>query len=313
MSPTLRQLSIFIALANELNFSRAAAQLFMSQQAVSSNIRLLENQLGASLFTRNTRSVTLTRAGETLLERVAPLVGELDLTMRATALEFGRGPTNLRIEMPPGGAGELMPLLVSVVAEVFPEVQLELLQTNWAKPFGGLENGQVDLSLLRMKPLAKNVQCALLFEEQTVVAVANNHPLCSREGIRIVDLLDEPFVVARHAESHWEDFWLLNDFRRSPVRIGARADSFTEELEAVAMGLGISLVPALVSRLYKRPDLRFLDVEDIPRTPMYLAWAADSPIADRFQQISDITQTRGGSVIATLGKPLDSSIHNPNL
>ncbi len=313
MSPTLRQLSIFISLANELNFSRAASQLFMTQQAVSSNIRLLENQLGTSLFTRSTRSVSLTMAGEVLLKRIEPLVSELDKKMRATALEFGNSPATLRIEIPPGGAGELMPIFLWAVSQEFPEIQLELLQTHWASPFSQLEDGKVDLSLLRMKPDSDSVTSTLLFEEPTVLATSNVHPLCSKAHISISDLLGEPFVVARNSDSHWEDFWLLNDFRKIPVKIGARADSFTEELEAVAMGLGISLVPALVSRLYSRPDLRYLSVADGPSTPMYLAWDNDSSLAHRFKSISEVVITKGQAVIESLEQSKPIRIHNPNL
>lgn len=313
MSPTLRQLSIFIALANELNFSRAATQLFMTQQAVSSNIRQLEDQIGASLFSRNTRSVALTPAGDTLLRRVAPLVAQLDSTMRSTALEFGSGPTGLRVELPPGGAGELMPILLSAVFQVFPDVQLELLQTNWATPFRSIERGDVDISLLRMKPESPTVAYALLFEEPTVVALSSKHPLCLQATITVEDILNEAFVVARNSDPHWEDFWLLNDFREEPVKIGARADSFTEELEAIAMGLGISLVPALISRFYSRPDLRFRTVSDLPLSPMYLAWSAETAIPDRFTKILELTRGRGGNLIEALRQGLDMKIDNPGL
>ena len=285
----------------------------MTQQAVSANIRMLENQLGTALFVRSTRSVSLTTEGETLLARIAPIVNDLDQTMRTTALEFGAGPQNLRIEIPPGGAGELMPILLWAVSQEFPDVQLELLQTNWASPFRSLEDGSVDLALLRMKPNSKGIHFAQLLEEPTVLAVSNNHPLSNRNAIALEDILDEPFVVARHSDAHWEDFWLLNEFRKKPVTIGARADSFTEELEAVAVGLGVSLVPALVSRLYARPDIRFLTVANIPQTPMYLAWSSDSAIADRFKHISEVTKQRGKALIDNMSGATENAIDNLSL
>lgn len=303
MDVTLRQLRTFLAVASVLNFRQAADELFMTQQAVSASIKQLETQLGCALLIRSTRNVQLTEAGQRLLAALDPVIADLDDALASTVREFAHHPPPLQLSFPPGGAGELMPVLIEGIRQQFPDRVLQFSQLTMESPAAGLEDGRCDLAILRLPVASERIQTTRLLDEPVMLAASVRNPLAASRTVGLDDALEVPIIIAQKAEPSWEDFWTLGSERKRAVTVGAIVEGFTEEMEAIAADLGCGFVPALVSRVYARDDIAFLEIEGGPRSPLLLAWRGDHPDARKFQALADFVGDHGAGVIRSMERP----------
>lgn len=300
MDVTLRQLRTFLTLATVLNFRQAADELYMTQQAVSASMKQLESQLGCPLFSRSTRSVRLTDAGQRLYLAVAPIIGDLDVALITTAKEFAEQPPPLQMSFPAGGAGELTSVIMDGVRKQFPSRAFQFNDLSWDSITAGLDDGRCDLAILRIPIENERIHTVTLFDEPIMLAISRRNPLSTAATISLSEALELPVILAQKSEPVWEDFWLLGSERNQPFRIGAIVEGFAQELEAIASDLGIGFFPAFVSRLYARDDLAFLSVTGGPRAPLALGWRRDHPEAENFQLVVEHVLTHGASVIDSM-------------
>lgn len=278
MDVDTRLLRYFAAVAAEGNLTRAAARLFVSQPALTKQIRQLENLLGVELFARSRAGMALTPAGEALAGRVPALLGEWDLALRETRQAAGRAARVLRVGFLASAANEATPRIIAEFARRRPGWRVDMRQASWGDPTGGLADGEVDIALLRLPfPGQDRLRVRELFSEPRWVALASAHPLASRESIDFADLLDEPFVAAPAETGGWRDYWLGVDERtgRAP-RIGAVTDQPDEWLSAIANGYGIALAPESSARFYARPGITYRPVTGVAPSRVGVAWKAES-------------------------------------
>lgn len=277
MDVDTRLLRYFAAVAAEGNLTRAAARLFVSQPALTKQIRQLENLLGVELFARSRAGMALTPAGEALAGRVPALLGEWDLALRETRQAAGRAARVLRVGFLASAANEATPRIIAEFARRRPGWRVDMRQASWGDPTGGLADGEVDIALLRLPfPGQDRLRVRELFSEPRWVALASAHPLASRESIDFADLLDEPFVAAPAETGGWRDYWLGVDERtgRAP-RIGAVTDQPDEWLSAIANGYGIALAPESSARFYARPGITYRPVTGVAPSRVGVAWKAE--------------------------------------
>ena len=284
-----RLLRAFVTVADELNFTRAAARLFVAQQALSAQIQQLEARLGARLFERTTRRVSLTDAGEQLLPHaVATLaaldagVGQLEAAQRAAA-------ATLRV----GLSGTAMVLAASATmrrfAERHPDVSLLASNAGLNEPAAGLQEGTVDVAFVRPPFLDEGLSMVTILTEERLAVLREDHPLAARAYVRPEDLVGEPWIWVEGADPKARAFWSLEEFRGDkPLRTGTRVNSFEEAFGAVAAGLAItcqaeSAVQAVAAGF---PDLRFVPLRGAPPAQVAVAWrtAHETPLARAFVQ-----------------------------
>jgi DNA-binding transcriptional LysR family regulator len=192
--PELRHLRYFVAVAEEPNFSRAAQRLHMAQPPLSVAIRQLEQELGAELFLRSTREVTLTEPGRALLDGARRTLAEADRavasTKRAAAGELGR----LRLAFSWSARYETLPALGQAFRARHPDVEL-LAQEMWnAQMLPALQSGAVDVALALCPESAPELAQEVIRAEPVVAVLAAGHPLASEEAIPLNSLADESFV-----------------------------------------------------------------------------------------------------------------------
>src|SRR3954454_12290360 len=120
----LRHLRAFVAVAEELHFTRAAQRLHLAQQALSAQVRQLEDELGTQLFERTTRSVELTEAGRTLLAHAVPILASVSAAWEQTARAGGGEPGRLAASYTPTVAAEALPMIVDELHARYPAVRL---------------------------------------------------------------------------------------------------------------------------------------------------------------------------------------------
>lgn len=190
----LRHLRHFIALAEEGHFGRAAERVFVVQQALSSSIRKLEDEVGVPLVTRSTRRVELTPAGVEFLagarETLALAEQTLERTRRAARGEVGR----LTIGFVGGMAFGGLPRIVRVFRERFPAVGVELRELSAEEQEAALRAGQIDVGLLLLPVRDPSLEARALWREPLVAALPAAHPLTGHERLSISDLAGEDFV-----------------------------------------------------------------------------------------------------------------------
>jgi DNA-binding transcriptional LysR family regulator len=270
-----RLLRAFVAVAEELNFTRAAERLFIAQQALSSQVKQLESRVGVRLFERTTRSVRLSEAGEQLLPYALATLEALDAGV--SALDSAR-----RIERPVLKVGLSATAMVPAVSETMrlfaerhPEVELRVSNAGLDQPDAGLKQGAVDVAFVRPPFLDEGLSMVTVLTEQRYAVLPKNHPLASREYVRPEDLVNEPWIWVEGADPKSRAFWSLADFRgEKPLRTGTRINSFEEAFGAVAAGLAITCQAESAVRAVGTgfPQLQFVPLRGAPPGRVAVAW-----------------------------------------
>lgn len=197
MNIELRHLRYFIAVAEELHFGRAAEKLRISQPPLSQQIQLLEAQIGARLLERNNRTVRLTPAGTQFLKEAWAIINQVNQAAeRAARIQRGEiGELNI-------GFTSSAPFIKAVSQSLlhfrqsYPEVHIQMQETNTKQQIEPLLNGKLDLGVMRNNPLPDALRHQLLLHEAMVAVVHEEHSLASTPGktISIQQLANEPFV-----------------------------------------------------------------------------------------------------------------------
>ncbi|MFD7981470.1 LysR family transcriptional regulator [Streptomyces sp. NPDC059071] len=273
-----RDLRYFLAVAEELHFTRAAERLYVSQPALSKQIRALERQLGAPLFDRDRHGVRLTDVGTALLPHARAVLAAWDEAEGAVraAREEARGTLVVGMSTSPGRGG-LLPAIRSRFSEAHPRARTRLRQIGWEDPTAGLADGSSDVAFVWL-PLAgaERFRWVVVATEPRLVALPEDHPLAARERIAFAELLDEPFLALPDTGPELRDYWLALDARdgRPPV-VGAEIASADETYEALVGGLGICLVATGNAPLLTRGGVVTRPVEGVSESRLALAWRAD--------------------------------------
>ncbi|MET7650373.1 LysR family transcriptional regulator [Streptomyces sp. NPDC005486] len=275
-----RDLRYFASVAEELSFTRAAERLFVSQPALSKQIRMLERQLGAVLFERDRRTVRLTAVGEALLPRAREVLAAWEAAEAAVEEAKTAERRTLVIGMSTSPGRGLLPALRTRLVSRHPDAHPVLRQVNWADPSAGLADGSSDVAFVWLPlPDDDRYQYVVVAREPRLVALPHGHPLAARaasdpEGkVDFADLLDEPFLALPAEAGPLRDYWLALDARDGrPARIGGVVASAEETHEAVAGGQGVALLATGNAPLLVRDEVIAVPVRGV--SPSRLAVAA---------------------------------------
>ncbi|MET8424357.1 LysR family transcriptional regulator [Nocardia sp. NPDC004860] len=297
MDVDTRLLRYFAAVAREGNLTRAAEGLFVSQPALTKQIKQLENQLGVRLFTRSKSGMALTEPGRALAQWVPEVLTSWDRALTETMSAASAAARVLRVGFIAGGANEATQLIIADFVRRRPEWRIEMRQAAWSNPTAGLAAGEVDVALLRLPfPGQEQFRVELLLTEPRWVALRASHPLATREVIPFRDLWDEPFVAAPPETGAWHDYWLAADERDGyPVRIGAVTEHPDDWLICIANGDGIALAPESAARFYTRPGIVYRPVSGVSPSQAGVAWRpgadTDPVVQDFIRSCLDHRQT----------------------
>lgn len=193
----LRHLRYFVALAEELSFTKAAQRLNISQPPLSVQISQLEEQIGTRLFMRTSRSVELTSAGQSFLSDVRTLLRALQMACdRARTIGSGRAG---RIDIGLSGShfqGPLLNILAKYIRD-YPEVLVSLHQLMPATQTADLRSGHIDVSISRTRVDDEALVSILLWEDPLVAVLPPDHRLARCKMLTLADLRNEPFVMLK--------------------------------------------------------------------------------------------------------------------
>jgi DNA-binding transcriptional LysR family regulator len=263
MALELRHLRYFIAVAEERHVTRAAERLGMQQPPLSRQIKAIERELGVQLFRRKARGVELTDAGSAFFERAQTMLSYLDqafeTTRRTARGELGRICVGIT---PTGPFHPFVPRVIRAFREAFPRVALTIEECPSPELIERLRSEQMDAAFLRT-PIANQEGLVIepLLEEPMVVALPRAHALAKSGGARdsaipVKALAGETFIVygrphkpGQHGLGQYEAMIAACHAAGFSPRIGQETPRIASTLNLVAVGLGISLVPASLSRM----------------------------------------------------------------
>jgi DNA-binding transcriptional LysR family regulator len=287
MDVDTRLLRYFAAVAAEGNLTRAAQRLYVSQPALTKQIKQLESQLGVRLFSRSWAGMTLTAAGQALADRAPAVLAEWEQALAATKAAASRETQVLRVGFMSSAANEATQEIIAAFGRRRPGWRVDLQQAAWSDPTAGLASGDVDAALLRLPfPGQEEVRTEVLLTEPRWVALPATHPLAGRDRVDFRELRDEPFVAAPEETGWWRDYWLATAERQGhPVRIGYVTDQPDAWLAAIANGYGIALAPESAARYYARPGIVYRPVTGVSPSQACVAWRPaqdDDPVVQDF-------------------------------
>ena len=239
----LRQIKLFVAVAEEGHFGRAATRMFISQPALSQHIRRLERELGVQLFDRSSRQVRLTAAGDAFLQVARRMSLQLaEATMAARRADAGElGSLALGVHVP--AVAPVLSILLRQWCRLRPAVGPRLTSGQPGELVDLVRRGDLDVALVAGPITDRSVASTLVLEDQMVVVLPADHPLAGKREVSIGDLNDERFVVvSRNASPSVHDRFiaLCGADGFSPDVAAEVEDSDLVPL-AVAAGLGVGL------------------------------------------------------------------------
>src|SRR4051794_11524726 len=233
----LRKLRYFVAVADELNFGRAAETLMIAQPVLSRQIRAFEAELGVRLFVRDTRGTELTEHGRLLYQEAEALLASAAAVRRRVAIA-ARGESEFTVGFMPG-------LMVTSAVRAFqrthPDVTIQVMRTSWDDQVRVLHDGRADVSYLRRPFDRTGLATELLFSEPRVVVLPTDHELATASSVLMADLAGEHLLQDPAAVPEWEA--IATEMRRRPGRARPPGRTVEEKLELVAVGNGIAILP----------------------------------------------------------------------
>lgn len=274
MDAELRDLRLFVVLAEEKHFSRAAAVAGVSQPTLTRSLARLERTVGARLMDRTTRSVELTEQGRRLAADLVEVLPRLDSALRNVSAHPG-----LRL-----GFTWLLPSdLVRRAGELFAQsTGGELMLVRRDDRTAGVARGLTDLAVVYGRvPTGGSLRVVELGTEDRVAAVARDHPLARRRRLPWAEVAEHPLVVNEASGTVGPSLWPAGG---RPV-VAVRCRTYDEWIEMVAAGRGVGVLPAS-ARERPHPGVRYVTLADAPPVPLVLLRPVRSahPLADRFEQ-----------------------------
>ena len=277
----LRELRVFLALADELHFGRTAERLGISQPAVSESVRALESRLGVKVFDRTSRRVRLTPAGEGLKRGLVPALAAIDRAL-AGASELSRtAQCLLRVGFVLTTEGPALSRLIAAFQARYPACEVRLQEVETFDAYRALRRGDIDVLCNWLAVDQPDLAAGAAFAHyRRALAVAPTHRLAGRPSVFVEDLADEETaLLPRSVPPAVYD--LLVPPRTPSGRAIRRTHpvaTINEILSLVALGRIVHLTSSAVP-IFNRDDITLVPVSDLPPLPLGLVWCAsrDNP------------------------------------
>lgn len=280
----LRQLRYFVAVAETGNISRAAQKIFLTQPALSRQIKALEEEIGQCLLERQAHSVRLTPAGEIMLREAREMLQHAEQVIERVRASSAGG--RLRIGYAPSLASGMLSPAVASFTQVHPGTRVELFDLSTGEMLSGLEAGKLDVVVTVAHDNAtRGLTWVPLLRSPWRLAVSHQHPLARQSRVKPEAVAREPLLVLRQRDypEYWEAVtgWLQEQGLRA--RIAGEYDGADSLLAAVESGLGVALVSARTIHLFPA-RVRMKTLAAAPKTFCIAAGyrtdrAGDKPLA----------------------------------
>ncbi|MBD1847864.1 LysR family transcriptional regulator [Cyanobacteria bacterium FACHB-63] len=244
----LRQLKYFVVVAEELNFSRAATRLCISQPALSRQVKNLEAEVGNLLFLRQTDGLKLTEAGSFFLEQAKEILQQSQTTVQALQAQYMNRDEPLKIGYIPTTLQSFLGETLNRFGRVHPQVPIRLQERTANDQVTALRQGTIDVAFIGNAPAELEsefiIRCVRYVPVNAILP--ETHPLADQDSIRLIDLAHERFIGVSE-----ETFPKCNEYTRNvcrragfTVNIWMSADTLGSMIALVGAGQGVALIPS---------------------------------------------------------------------
>ncbi|OXB01677.1 LysR family transcriptional regulator [Flavobacterium plurextorum] len=260
----LRHLKYFLAVAEELNFTKASEKLFISQPPLSRQIIELEEELQAKLFIRNNKKVELTEAGKYFEKEVKALFQNLERISIKTKKIAENVSGEFRIAYISSIYSSVISELIKHLKLQFPYVNFKLFEVSTTKQIDALEQGKIEMGIIRSPIKSPKIQSHLWFQDGFSI-VYNKNKIQLKSEKEIVNLKDETFVFFNkdYAPHYHEVLLELCAFYGFTPKIIHEANNINSIVQLVKNGLGISIVPSNIAKNNHDPEIGFIALKKV--------------------------------------------------
>lgn len=274
-----RQLRYFVAVAEELNFGRAARRLQMSQPPLSMQIKALERELGVLLLERDSHGVRMTPAGAAMLESAYEVLGLLDLLPARVVAAATEESRTFAVGAVPLAVPNLLPAVLRRLSTSFPSARLVVREMISSDQIEALEAGALDIGLIRRGFRSAKLSQETALAERLIAAVPSDHDLADSAEIKLADLKDEDFVFYAREVGHWQFDELIRICETVggfTPRVAHQSHTVMHQMGLISSGLGVALVTELTKSIHF-DDITYLPLTDVTLGfPLIAAWNSDS-------------------------------------
>ncbi|MBD3584517.1 LysR family transcriptional regulator [Salinimonas sp. HHU 13199] len=263
MAVSYRNMVAFLSVAESSTFAEAAEKLHLTQPALSSAIKKMEEQLGGKLFSRSTRRVQLTPEGETLLPSARRLVNEWDDTFEEMQNLFAVRQGRLTIAAMPSFAESRLPTLLKAYHAAYPNIRLRIMDVVMEDTIDAVLAGRAEIGFTFEPENTEGLTFTPLFDDAFVAVLYPEHPLASEQTISFEALLQSP-VIAMNRGSAVRKWTEQISHRYGALNIVAETGQLGSVGQLIAQGLGVSVVPQLCQAQMQRNGLVCVALRNAP-------------------------------------------------
>jgi DNA-binding transcriptional LysR family regulator len=294
-----RDIEIFLTVAEELHFSRAAQRLHVTPARVTQTIKLLERRFGAALFERTSRRVALTPIGQRLYDDLRPAHDQLLAGIERAMLAGREVRGTLRVGFVGAAAGQFILSVARHFGARYPDCDVQIRENQVNDAFALLRSGGFEL-LFTTLPIAEPdlATSEVILCEEPLLAVSARHPFARRESVSLADLARATVLRSPEALPEYWDKTLVTGGGAS----GERGPAFTtiqEMLALIGAGAGVYPVPEQARQYYLRPDVAYVPIDDAPPWEWVLVWVAAAQTR-RIQEFAraarEVAQSNSGAM-----------------
>jgi len=272
----LKQIRAFISVANSLNFTKAAQELYMTQSSISKLVKSLEDELGTPLFYRSPKT-ELTEIGKSIYKKGINIISLMDSIPLEVENYHELNKGEIKIGIPPLTGSSFFPKIIGEFNSRFPNVEIQLFESGSKQIEHKLEGGELDIGIMVPDPIKNHLYDSIDFVRSPLLVVVNkNNSLANKKIIKFEELKNEKFVLFQ------EDFRLydniierckLNNFEPYIICKSSQREFI---VEMVASDVGIAFLPEVTCMETKKKDIVFIPLEE-PRIYLELSitWRRD--------------------------------------
>lgn len=275
----IRHLRYFLAVAEELSFTRAATVLRIAQPPLSTQIRALESELGVDLFDRSRRAITLTAAGRALVPEARRILADIEQAVRIVQRAGDGTVGRLIVGFVPSAMHGALPHILRRYREAFPGVELSLHEYAPDELLSLLHERRIDVALLYAPFYDDALRSQRVSSEQLVAALPRRHPLASNDVIDICELTPHPLILPIRHETPglYSRIKQVLDECQMPLTVVQRDVWMIQTIIGlVAAEVGIAIVPSSAATLRTNEVVYRPVTQFVPAIEMTAAWRLDA-------------------------------------
>lgn len=270
----IRHLRYLLAVGKELHFAKAAEKLFITQPALSKQIQQMEEELGTKLLNRTKRSVSLTKAGEYLMDEAEYIINHLESVIDATKRKAEGEEGEIRVGFVGSAMQSVIPGLLEEMSKIHPNIHASLDELNNKDQLNAIAHDKLDIGFVRLESVHKGFEQQVVLEDSFSLVVSNQHVVQPDTFESLSQFKDEQFILFSndYSQEYYDNIMSIFTDHGFEPRVSHRSVQANSIFRLVERQLGVAIVP---SALQGGVDLgvSFIPLDHLPqRTKLIAVW-----------------------------------------